>query len=113
MDSIFVLTQTNFEFFKSNTFSIGNEPYWNVKNRVCYHYGENPEYILHNEVVLNTSMKYMYDSYLHVNPKKPLYCISHYTVDVLKDMCIRLNKPVGLKQKMYDEIKKEIELSKS
>lgn len=111
MDSIFVLTKTNFDYMKSPSVTIGNAPYWSIKNRVCYHHGNDPEFIIHNQIQLGKSMKHLYDGYLHVEAKKPLYCISHYSVETLKDMCTRLQQPLGLKKTMYDAIKREIEMS--
>ena len=112
MDSIFVFNKTNFDYFKSPMKPL-SEKYWLVKNRVCYHYCSDPEFIFHNQIPLSKSMKYMYEDYLHVDAKKPLYCISHYSVDELKDMCMRLHHPSGLKKQMYDSIKKEIEVTKN
>jgi hypothetical protein len=111
MDSIFVLTKTNFDYFKSPMQPTGN--YWLVKNRICYHYCSDPEFIFHNQIPLTKSMKYMYEDYLHVDAKKPLYCMSHYSVDELKDMCTRMHQPIGLKKQMYEIIKKEIETNKN
>ena len=111
MESIFVLTKTNFDFFKSPHIDV-KAPYWVVKNRICYHHGDDPDLILHNQIPLNKSMKYMYEDYLHVDAKKPLYCMAHYSVDTLKDMCTRLHQPLGLKKQMYDHIKNEIEQTK-
>jgi len=111
MDSIFVLNKTNFDYFKSPMQPSGN--YWLVKKRICYHYCSDPDTIFHNEIPLNKSMKHMYEGYLHVDAKKPLYCISHYSLNDLNDMCVRLQHPIGLKKQMYDHIKKEIEATKN
>ena len=112
MDSIFVLTKTNFEFFNAPAsidkckLIVGTSPYWLIVGRVCYHYGE-PAYIIHNNVVL-TNVARKYDGFFHVeNVKKPLYAISHYSLCELKEMAEKLMIPVGTKTLMYASISKQ------
>jgi hypothetical protein len=42
------------------------------------------------------------DSLLEVNPCKPLYAVSHYTIAALLSMCSKLNLPTtGTKTELY------------
>ena len=102
MDSIFVLTKTNFDFFKSIE-QDRPEKYWIVYGRVCYHQGDS-DYVIHNHVIHKD--KHLYDGYLHVEsfPKKAMYAMSHYTLSQLKDMASRLMLPSGTKLEMYTSI---------
>ena len=109
--SIFEMTTSNVQFFKSPPSldaclkEIGNQPYWNVKERVCYHVHEKPLYIIHNDVYVPSKYAHHYDDYFHVtNLKKPLYAISHYSNKELEDMCTRLRVSSGKKRDMYDKI---------
>ena len=109
MNSIFVLTKTNFDFLKtpasmeSCLAHIGNAPYWQIYGRICYHHDETPTYILHNNIVMNNTT--LYDDYLHItNIKKPLYAITHYKLSEIQDMAKRLHLPQGTKPEMYKQI---------
>ena len=78
MNSIFVLNKTNFDFFKKNPDEaceaiIGKDPYWKIKKRICYHFGEDPKFIIHNGVVLDGSYKKKYDDQLIVLNEKMKY----------------------------------------
>ena len=103
MDSIFVLTETNFDFFRKDPESacrerIGDSSHWKIRGRICYHFGD-PHFIEHNHVILHTPADY--DDYYHF---KPLYAVSHYSLAELKDIATRLCLPHGKKQVMYDSI---------
>ena len=108
--SIFEMTSANVKFFKSPPSldaclkKIGNEPYWKVKDRICYHVHEKPKYIIHNDVYLPSDYVHHYDDYFHLNMKKPLYAFSHYSSKELEDMCTRLHISCGKKREMYDKI---------
>lgn len=114
MNSIFVLTKANFDFFNApasldNCMKIvGTSPYWLIVGRSCYHYGE-PTYIIHNNVVHTD--KTWYDGFFHIeNVKKPLYAISHYSLPMLKDMANRLMIPIGTKASMYESISQQCQV---
>jgi len=114
MDSIFVLTKTNFDFFKKPASMerclayIGNAPYWQIQGKLCFHHHEHPEYIIHNYIPLRNMD---HSQYFHiVNVKKPLYAMSHYTLRELKDMCSQLEIPVGTKETMYNSLKDKISM---
>jgi len=116
MNSIFVLTKTNFDFFKKPASIerclsyIGNAPYWQIYGRVCYCHDAVPMYIIHNNVVLNNPA--IYDDYMHVtNIKKPLYAITYYKVFELENIAdqLKLHKENKNKREMYDLIKKYIQ----
>jgi hypothetical protein len=113
MDSIFVFNKTNFEFLKEPTLEacltrIGNAPYWRVQNRVCWHYGE-PQFIIHNNYVVE-ALPDKYKDYFHVtNPKKPLYAITHYSAGELKSMARQLSiLDTGTRIELYARIAETI-----
>jgi len=109
--SIFEMTSSNIEFFKSPPSmekclsTIGNSPYWNVKDRICYHVHEKPMYIIHNDVYITEDYVHHYDDYFHItNLKKPLSAFSHYSTKDLENICTRLHISIGKKRDMYDKI---------
>lgn len=112
MDSNFVFTQTNFEYLKdplaSSMKRIGSAPYWRVQNRVCWHYGE-PQYILQNDYLVE-SVPDKYKDYFHIlNPKKPLYAMTHYSATELKTMARQLNVvDTGTRVELYARITEAI-----
>ena len=83
---------------------IGNAPYWLVQNRVCWHYGE-PQYIIHNNMVLKGNPD-KYKDFFHVtNPKKPLYAQSHYSAPELRSMAQQIGlSDTGTKPELYSRI---------
>jgi hypothetical protein len=83
---------------------IGSAPYWQIRGKVCYHHHENPEYVIHNHIPLRP-MDY-HNNYFHVtNIKKPLYAMSHYTIDELRAISMQLGiTPNGTKLKIYNVI---------
>jgi hypothetical protein len=116
MDSIFVLTKTNLEFFKKPSLEtcmeiIGNAPYWHVVNRICWHYGE-PQFILHNNLVWKGNPD-NYKDYFHVtNPKKPLYAQSHYSAPELRTMALQLGlNDTGTKPELYTQISNVLKMN--
>ncbi len=108
MNSIFVFNKTNFEFLKEPTLEacltrIGSAPYWRIQDRVCWHYGD-PKFIIHNNYIVEGSDKYT--DYFHiVNPKKPLYAITHYSAGELKSMARQLSLlDTGTRIELYARI---------
>jgi len=110
--SIFVLNKTNIEFLKNVSdetalSKIGNAPYWKIDGRLCIHYAETPQFILHHRIPIDASHASFFDDYLHVtNLKKPLYAITHYSIAELSDMSTRLHLPLSTKREMYENISK-------
>ena len=104
MDSIFVLNKTNFDFFKYGKLE---GPYWKIKGRICYHFGEDPIYIVDN-FILDGSMKHKYDDYYHA---KQFYSISKYKVAELIDISTRLQLPHGTKVVMHKNISDYIKMN--
>lgn len=110
--SIFVLNKTNIEFLKNvseetSLAKIGNAPYWKTDGRLCIHYTDVPQFILHHHIPLDANQAHLFDDYLHItNLKKPLYAITHYTLADLSDMATRLQIPLSTKREMYENISK-------
>jgi hypothetical protein len=109
--SIFEMTPQNIHYFKTPASfehclsTMGNVPYWNVMDRICYHVHETPTFIIYNHVFIPSTYAYFFDDYFHItNMKKPLYAISHYSVKELEMICNRLHLPIGKKRDMYDNI---------
>jgi hypothetical protein len=107
MHSNFVFTQTNFELLKDPLEAkrrVGSAPHWLIKNRVCWHYG-NPQYIIHNEYLVET-VPDKYKDYFHIlNPKKPLYAMTHYSATDLKTMARQLGvSDTGTRVELYARI---------
>ena len=116
MNSIFVFNTTNFEFLKEPTLEaclarIGDAPYWRIQDRVCWRYGF-PQFIIHNNYLVEWSPE-KYDDYLHiVNPKKPLYKMSHYSASELKKMANQLNVvDTGTRSELYARIVEALTLN--
>ena len=115
MDSNFVFTQTNFEYLKDprteSMKRIGNAPYWRIQNRVCWHYGD-PQYILRNDYLVENDQE-KYKDYFHIiNPKKPLYAMTHYSANELKSMARQLNVlDTGTRIELYARINETISKS--
>jgi hypothetical protein len=109
MDSNFVFNQTNFELLKDPNWEsckhrMGTASYWQIKNRVCWHYGD-PQFIVHNNYFVENNPE-KYKDYFHIlNPKKPLYAMTHYSATELKDMARQLEVlDTGTKAELYARI---------
>ena len=108
MDSNFVFNKTNFEFLKEPTWEackkrIGSAPYWRIHHRACWHYGD-PQFIVHNNYLVEGPEKYK--EYFHIlNPKKPLYAMTHYSASELKTMARQLDLlETGTRAELYARI---------
>lgn len=109
MDSNFVFNKTNFEFLKEPSWEacmqrIGTSPYWRIQNRVCWHYGD-PQFIVHNNYFVDGPPE-KYQDYFHIlNPKKPLYAMTHYSATELKTMARQLALlDTGTRPELYARI---------
>lgn len=104
MNSIFVLNKTNFDFLKTG---VMEGPYWKIYDRICYHYGEDPLYIM-DKTIVDGSMKHKYDDYYHL---EKFYSISYYKVADLSDISTRLRLEHGTKVFMHKNISDYIKLN--
>jgi hypothetical protein len=85
------------------------QPYWEIQDRLCIHWHETPVYILHHHVFVHASYSHWYKDYYHImNVHKPLYAMSHYTLQELTDMATCLQVQRGTKKEMYTKITEKI-----
>jgi hypothetical protein len=82
---------------------------WIIRNSICYHIGENPPtHIIDGSTILPWSGQ-EYISHYHVT--QPLYALSHYKVEDLKQIAMKLNIPISkTKKQLYSDIESFIKI---
>jgi hypothetical protein len=82
---------------------------WVIQKTVCYHIGTDvPTHIIDNDKVIPWSGQ-EYSSHYHVT--HPLYALSHYKLDDLKQIANKLNIPISkTKKQIYSDIESFIKI---
>jgi len=83
---------------------------WIIRKSVCYLIGVNPpSHIVDNEKIIPWADQ-DYSSLYHVS--QPLYALSHYKLDDLKQIALKLNIPISkTKKQIYSDIESFITFS--